>query len=300
MKTKNTPKLAYAILNAISLSADGDGDWCQIMPAGRVKARDGRPEKPAEGWLINHAAVERMVSRVVALNQPVKIDYNHQTLIEGHPAPAAGFVMASPENFRFSEERGFEVRPKWNPPALEHLRNNEFPWFSPVIGYDESTGEPVELRMLAITGDPGLTGMNPVAALSADDLYNALNPPLKDTSMNEQLRQLLTALGLTVADGDEFTPELGTAALSALTGIKTRADAHDNLKTQVASLSAELETAKGTPAGGSIDLTKYVPVETYNALRTEYVALSAQHGSTTLEQVLDKAESEGRIFKSER
>ncbi|WP_249542574.1 hypothetical protein, partial [Escherichia coli] len=24
MKTKNTPKLAYAILNAISLSADGD------------------------------------------------------------------------------------------------------------------------------------------------------------------------------------------------------------------------------------------------------------------------------------
>ena len=27
--------------------------------------------------------------------------------------------------------------------------------------------------------------------------------------MNEQLRQLLTALGLTVADGDEFTPELG-------------------------------------------------------------------------------------------
>ncbi|EPC0942958.1 phage protease, partial [Escherichia coli] len=136
MKTKNTPKLAYAILNAISLSADGDGDWCQIMPAGRVKARDGRPEKPAEGWLINHAAVERMVSRVVALNQPVKIDYNHQTLIKGHPAPAAGFVMASPENFRFSEERGFEVRPDWNPPAIEHLRNNEFPWFSPVIGYD--------------------------------------------------------------------------------------------------------------------------------------------------------------------
>lgn len=261
MKTKNTPKLAYAILNAISLSADGDGDWCQIMPAGRVKARDGRPEKPAEGWLINRATVERMVSRVVALNQPVKIDYNHQTLIKGHQAPAAGFVTASPENFRFSEERGFEVRPKWNPPALEHLRNNEFPWFSPVIGYDENTGEPVELRMLAITGDPGLTGMNPVAALSADDLYNALNPPLKDTSMNEQLRQLLTALGLTVADGDEFTPELGTAALSALTGIKTRADAHDNLKTQVASLSAELETAKGTPAGGSIDLTKYVPLK---------------------------------------
>ncbi|WP_285462321.1 phage protease, partial [Escherichia coli] len=76
MKTKNAPQIAYAILNAISLSTDGGSDWCQIMPAGRVKARDGRPKKPAEGWLINRATVERMVSGVVALNQPVKIDYN--------------------------------------------------------------------------------------------------------------------------------------------------------------------------------------------------------------------------------
>ncbi|ECE1532904.1 protease, partial [Salmonella enterica] len=73
-------------------------------------------------------------------------------------------------------------------------------------------------------------------------------------------------------------------------------------KTQVATLSAELDTAKqaNTTATGDVDLTKFVPVETYNTLRTEYAALSAQLGTTTLEQVLDKAEGEGRVFKSER
>lgn len=305
MTIKNSPhKTAYAVLNAATLSPFDNDGWCQALPAGRVKARDGRPEKPPEGWLINQAAVDRMVSRVVALNQPIKIDYNHQTLFPGVDAPAAGFIKPSPDNFRFSEERGFEVRPDWNPPAIPRLVNKEFPWLSSVMGYDEDSGEPVELRMMAVTGDPGLTGMNPVAALSADDLFNVLNPTpvAKEKPMNEQLRQLLTALGLTVPDDGELTPELGTAALSALTGIQAKAGKHDELKTQVATLSAELDTAKKPkPAtAGGVDLTQYVPVETYNTLRTEYAALSAQHGTTTLDQVLDKAEDEGRVFKSER
>ncbi|ENM6161069.1 protease [Salmonella enterica] len=303
-KKTSSHKTAYAVLNAATLSPFDNDGWCQAMPAGRVKARDGRPEKPPEGWLINQAAVDRMVSRVVALNQPIKIDYNHQSVFKGEAAPAAGFVHPSPDNFRFSEERGFEVRPDWNPPAIPRLVNKEFPWFSPVMGYDEDTGEPVELRMLAVTGDPGLTGMNPVAALSADDLFNALNPTpvAKEKPMNEQLRQLLTALGLTVPDDGELTPELGTAALSALTDIQAKAGKHDELKTQVVTLSAELDTAKqaNTTATGDVDLTKFVPVETYNALRTQYVSLSAEHGTASLEQVLDKAETEGRVFKSER
>ncbi|EFI7457719.1 protease [Escherichia coli] len=303
MKTENHPKDAnrpsgLAVLSA-SLTASGDG-WCQLLPAGRVKARDGRPEKPAKGWLINESACNRMKAGLSALNQPLLIDYDHHSMNaqkNGFKAIAAGWVK--PENIEWREGQGIFIKPEWTPQAQKHIDDREYAYLSAYMHYFADTGEPYLLRMASLTNDPGITGMNPVAALSADDLY-VVSPSQEQHPMNEQLRQLLTALGLTVADGDEFTPELGTAALSALTGIKTRADAHDNLKTQVASLSAELETAKGTPAGGSIDLTKYVPVETYNALRTEYVALSAQHGSTTLEQVLDKAESEGRIFKSER
>ncbi|EDR4261387.1 protease, partial [Salmonella enterica subsp. enterica] len=105
-----------------------------------------------------------------------------------------------------------------------------------------------------------------------------------------------------VPDDGELTPEIGTAALSALMDIQAKASKHDALNTQVVALSAELDTARqtNTTATGDVDLTKFVPAETYNTLRTEYAALSAQLGTTTLEQVLDKAEGEGRVFKSER
>lgn len=78
------------------------------MPAGRVKARDGRPEKPPEGWLINQAAVNRMVARVVALNQPIKIDYNHQSLFKGEAAPAAGFIHPRPITFVSARNGGLK------------------------------------------------------------------------------------------------------------------------------------------------------------------------------------------------
>lgn len=66
---------------------------------------------------------------------------------------------------------------------MRSLEDKEYAWLSPVMGYDTVTGEPVELRMVALTGDPGLTGMESVVALSADDLFNALQP--SEFPMNE-------------------------------------------------------------------------------------------------------------------
>jgi len=47
-----------------------------------------------------------MVARVVALNQPVKIDYNHQIRFKQEVAPAAGFVQATPARFRWDDKTG--------------------------------------------------------------------------------------------------------------------------------------------------------------------------------------------------
>lgn len=297
------PKIAYAVLNAATLSPFDHDGWCQVMPAGHVRARDGRPETPAEGWLINEAAFNRMVARVVALNQPIKIDYNHQTLFKPEAAPAAGFVPATPARFRWDDNTGVWVKPDWNPPALERLKNNEFPYFSPVMGYDARSGEPLELRMLAITGDPGLTGLRPVTALSAEDIYQALTVPPsspKEPAMNQSLTALLAALGLTVPAGGELTDEVATAALSAVTTLKSQADKATALETTMAALSADLNALKTQAPTEAVDLRRYVPVETYNAVREQVVSLSADLGKTTLAQTLDKAEQDGRILKSER
>lgn len=41
------PKIAYTVLNAATLSPFDHDGWCQVMPAGHVRARDSRPETPA-------------------------------------------------------------------------------------------------------------------------------------------------------------------------------------------------------------------------------------------------------------
>ncbi|MDJ6848091.1 protease [Salmonella enterica] len=284
-----------------SLASSDDG-WCQLLPAGRVRARDGRPKKPAAGWLINKKSCDRIKANLAALKQPLLIDYDHHSEIaqeKGIKAVAAGWVKS--DDVQWREGQGIFIKPTWTPQAQKHIDDLEYAYLSAKLEYYVDNGEPASIRIASLTNDPAITGMKSVAALSADDLY-VTTPSMELTPMNEQLRQLLAALGLTVPDDGELTPELGTAALSALTGIQAKAGKHDELKTQVATLSAELDTAKKPkPAtAGGVDLTQYVPVETYNTLRTEYAALSAQHGTTTLDQVLNKAEDEGRVFKSER
>ncbi|EOC0717303.1 phage protease, partial [Escherichia coli] len=107
--------------------------------------------------------------------------------------------------------------------------------------------------------------------------------------MNETLRKLLARLGVTVPENADITDEQATAALTALDTLEINAG-------KVAALSAELEKAQKA----AVDLTKYVPVESYNALRDELAQATAQSATASLSAVLDKAEQEGRIFKSER
>ncbi|EOV0971300.1 phage protease [Edwardsiella piscicida] len=299
MKTKSrSHNIALAPLSAALVKPDENG-WCQLLPAGRVRSRDGRPEKPVEGWLVDAAACNRIRASLAALKQPLLIDYDHQTLhtqSKGIQALAAGWV--SPEGIEWREGQGVFICPKWTPNARQHIDNLEYAYLSAVLQYYEDTGEIIGVRVAALTNDPGLTGMQAVAALSASFV-----PPSQPENqpMNEQLRQLLAALGVTVPESGDVTAEQGTAALSALMAMKAKSDAHDGLQTQVASLSAEVTTLKGTtPAQGSVDLTQYVPVETFNALRTQLAALSSEHGAQSITQVIDKAEQEGRIFKSER
>ncbi|MFT4463711.1 MAG: phage protease, partial [Sodalis sp. (in: enterobacteria)] len=146
-------------------------------------------------------------------------------------------------------------------------------------------------------------GMRPVAALSAEDIYQALTVPPsspKEPAMNQSLTALLAALGLTVPEDGELTDEVATAALSAVTTLKSQADKAAALKTDVAALSADLNALKTQAPTAAVDLRRYVPVETYNAVREQMVSLSGSLSKTTLAQTLGKAEQDGRILKFER
>jgi phage I-like protein len=229
----------------------------------------------------------------------VLIDYEHNQLRKGEglspdELKAAGWFNA--DEMQWRDGQGLFIKPRWTPAAREFITNEEYGYLSAVFPYD-STGAPTLLRMVALTNDPGATGMEKLAALAAS-FTDSRTQQHEDSPMNENLRQLLARLGITVAENAAVTDEQATAALSAFDLLKGKADKHDELDTRVTALSAELTTAK--TAGGTPDLTKWVPVATYEAVRQELAELTGKHSTVSLSAVLDEAVTDGRIFKSER
>ncbi|MEP0848042.1 MAG: hypothetical protein HRF50_14625 [Phycisphaerae bacterium] len=100
------------------------------------------------------------------LGRTLAIDYEHQSLTAGAGRsdglrPAAGWVG------------GLEVRPDglwavdvtWTPKAAELLRTGEYRYFSPVIYWtDEDHSDVAGLGPVALTNDPAMAGVQPLAA----------------------------------------------------------------------------------------------------------------------------------------
>lgn len=311
MKTKNfTPhpiaeavlcaskvKENVAILTAeLSLSDDG---WCQLLPAGKFKAPDGRPTEPEDGhWYLDAESANAFIAATKATRNKILVDYDHQTLYTeqtGQKAPASGWI-ASETDIEWREGQGLYVRPEWTDSAQSLIDGKEYAFLSAVFPYDKKTGKPLFLRMAAITNDPGITNMESVAALAADINVRLSKPGVdvnlysyaEDTFVNEALKKLLASLGITV-DG-ELTDELATAALTALDALKAKAEKADGLETQMVALKAN---------GGDVDLSKYVPIKAYNGVVGELAVLKAGTDEKSLSTLIDNAKQEGKVVEAE-
>lgn len=300
MNLPHFKKSALAVLSVVTLPTSGQcaamsaqitdlGDgWYQALPAGHFRARDGRPfDVPGNQWLMDEQAFQYIKIRYNELNQPIVVDYNHATLnkdMTGNDAPAAGWVKL--DDIQFDPERGLLVRPAWTMRAKALIDDKEFCYLSAVFYYDTDTGRPYELRMIAVTNDPGVTGMQAITALSAQH-----SPRQESSDMNELLKKMLGKLGIDIADGNAPTKEQSEIAMTALSALLGNADEVKTLKGQVAALSAQ--------TGGAVDLSKYVPVEVYNAALTREAALSAQAGTLSLDKVIDDARDAGKIVAAE-
>ncbi|WP_135456762.1 phage protease [Vibrio echinoideorum] len=286
-----------AILTAeLSLSDDG---WCQLLPAGKFKAPDGRPTEPEDGhWYLDAESANAFIAATKATRNKVLVDYDHQTLYTeqtGQKAPASGWIT-SETDIEWREGHGLYVRPDWTDSAQSLIDGNEYAYLSAVFPYDKKTGKPLFLRMAAITNDPGITNMESVAALAADINVRLSKPGVdvnlysyaEDTFVNEALKKLLASLGITV-DG-ELTDELATAALTALDALKVKAEKADGLETQMVALKA---------SGGSVDLSKYVPIKAYNGVVGELAVLKAGTDKESLSTLIDNAKKEGKVVEAE-
>lgn len=81
-------------LAALTLElTDRTGKTVQLLPAGRFKAKDGRPGSQAActEWVCCPEQANAVMAQAAQQSNPMVIDYEHQTLnaeTNGQPAPA--------------------------------------------------------------------------------------------------------------------------------------------------------------------------------------------------------------------
>ncbi len=305
--------IAVAILNArpttqglavldAQLTQQDDG-WYQLLPVGPFKARDGRPfDVPGGHWQLDKTIATTLINRAKALGQDILIDYDHQTLnVEktGKEAPAAGWYNG--DEIEWREGRGLFIKPRWTERAAALVAAKEYRFLSAVFPYD-AQGRPLELRMTAITNDPGVVGMQALAALSAQLIQPGQPATLtKENSMNELLKKLLAKLGIELT-GDPTDEQL-QKALTELDSLQASAKKAPELEAALSAEKASLAALKAQTTsvqqGAQVDLAQYVPVATYNALVTQVAALTAQVDTTDAATLIKEARTAGKVVAAE-
>jgi phage I-like protein len=285
---------------ASEINEQGISERVMVMPDGYFNSHDGRPfDVPANAWLLDQAAYELLKSTASTRTNDYHFDYEHQTLHaeeNGKPAPASGWF--NPSDLEYVPGEGlYALNVRWTPSARAHLKNDEYRFISPVFHYDKQTGRPTKLRHFALTNDPAVDGMDKVAVLKSALNSTKTHVNNGDTPMNAA-QKLLSLLGITV-DGDKITDADYTQATTALTALKAKADEADSLTTQLSNANDAVAALKANSPDSEVNLAKYVPVETYNALHTEMVALKSTTETQTVDQEISKAKQDGRIIASE-
>lgn len=265
---------------ALASALPTDGGAVQLLPAGTFRASDGSG-RPADAphWKLDAASAARLIARVAAKANPLVIDYEHQTLYaekNGQPAPAAGWFAGRALEWRDGQGL-FATDPEWTPPAAAYIANHEYKFISPVFEYDRASGEVLDIRMAALTNNPGLAGMAAVALTALNDFSTEEEPPV-----NETLKKLLAAIGLADAVSE-------TDALAAVAALKAKADSAETLTTQVAALKAQHP-----------DPAKFVAVETMQQLQTQVASLTARLNDGEVGHVVEDALAVGKLLPAQK
>ncbi len=285
------PISAALLAAALPLAANGRA---QVLPAGRFRARDGRPG-PGQWWQLNDAQGQALADALnaIARQTPISIDYEHQTLLaatNGQPAPSAGHMLA----FEWHAGEGLFAQVEWTQRARAHIAAKEYLWLSPVVlvnGQGVITG----IHNAALVSTPALLGMDPVqAALSA--LASSPSPVAQPSATKGSdvtlLASLLAALGLPAQTAE-------VDALGAVTALRAKADAPPPKAPLPTALTAALglaATADEAAALSAVATLRQGQSDVIVALQTQVNTLQARVVDTELATLIDAALAERRIL----
>ena len=297
----STSSLAAAVAIAVTActyqvpAAGSDGlTLIQITPAGEFRPADGR-ELDVPAWRIDANSAQVVIARHAARKQPVVIDYEHQTLNKeknGQPAPAAGWFR----ELRWIEGEGLFALVAFTPKARAAIDAQEYLYFSPVFEYSQADGTVLDIRMGALTNDPGIHGMQPMSLLAAATAAFLSPTTDQEQSVNPLLAAVLAHLGLSATT----TEETATAALTAagpLKPLQDRAVAACTALNLPADASADSVTAACTSLRSTApDPAKFVPVSALQDVQTQLAALTAQQVDRQVDDLVKPALADGRLL----
>ena len=269
--------------HAVALPTPTSGnvpDWIQIFPSGAFSGRDGRGP-----YVCDPSAV---VARTREHNGPIDIpvDYDHQlehATQNGQPAIAAGWITelaARPD--------GVWGRVDWTDKGKAHVAAREYRYVSPVYYYERGTGEILAIESVALTNVPNLTGLKALASRES-----GLNLPTGDITMSF-LKTMASVLGVTDAEPTEAAVEAAarrvmsdaSAMKSAMSVMAEAAKSDDKTPGGIAKAVQAVAARAEHP-----DVSRYVPVETFNAVNAELGQMKAAQSLALVEQ----GKAEGKI-----
>lgn len=299
------PSIAIAACSFGLPKLEGDSLWLQVTPAGAFAPSDGRAmDVPA--WHLDAASASALIRRFRARQTPPVLDYEHQTLhkeANGQPAPAAGWFR----ELEWRDGQGLYARVELTARAKAQIEAGEYAFFSPVFSYAPD-GTVLALHMGALTNNPAIDGMEPLARRAAAT-FGLYSPREVVPVTEEELKALRQALGL----DDTATVAEVMAAIDAL---KSSADGNQDkttgeAKAAVAALSS-LRTTLGLPAtasgetiaaataalkaGAKPDPAHYVPVSAVAELQGQVAALSARLNGGEVDALVKGAMADGRLL----
>lgn len=296
MKKKTLTPLAFAIA-ACSYglpvpAADTNDIILQLTPAGKFQPADGRAMS-VPNWYIDQAVATKVIERFNARNQPVVIDYEHQTLRKeenGQPAPAAAWMR----ELIWQEGKGLFARVELTTKARTAIAEKEYLYVSPVFRYAPN-GDVTEMEMAALTNTPALHGMQALELRAAATFGYQSETEEPDMKLLPALIALLSMQA--TATEDEVLVALNAHfAKDPLKGVR------DTLGLPATAGETELVAACTSLKNKNPDPVNFVSVAVVNEVKQELAVLTqklAARDAQDNETILTAALTSGRVMKGE-
>ncbi len=284
---------SYAIA---PLGADSNEIILQLTPAGNFLPADGR-KLDVQSWRMDAAIATQVIARFNARNQPVVIDYEHQTLHKeenGQPAPAAAWMR----ELIWREGEGLYARVELTSAAKKAIAEKEYLYFSPVFSYNKYTGDVTAIEMGALTNTPALHGMSALEVRAAAT-FNLATQTEDDPMKKSLLGIVIAAFSLPAhaSEDDAVTALSAHLAKDPLKPLREVLGADANAdETVLVAACSKLKSANPDPAN-------FAPVSVMNELKEEVAALSAKLNARDAEDVstaIDAALKDGRLLPAQK